>query len=392
MSRPTENVDILVSGCDVVTMDDAGTVLRDGAVAVDGEQDRLDRPGRSRCRDDEARRRCIDGADRIAMPGMIDGHVHTAQQLLRGKLSEIEPQGAAAQSAVEELLHPVRGHAGAGGRLSQRPRRLRQHDDVGTTCFAEAGGPHPDEMARAAVDTGIRGFVALSTVDHNTAFAGRTVPGSMMMTTTEAFDRNVALVKRWKDHPRVQAWMSMRQIIVCTPELIGRCRDAAQEHGVKIHTHLAEGTYEVDYALENYGKRPTEYLGDLGVLGRHLHCAHSVMLSADEMDLYVEHKLSACHCAMGNYGIGIPRLQEMWRRGRRYRPRHGRRRVRGHDGHLPGGACRADRAGGDDRASVSSAHTDERGGDAQNRHAGRRALARPGSTRSAASRSASAPI
>jgi cytosine/adenosine deaminase-related metal-dependent hydrolase len=36
---------------------------------------------------------------------------------------------------------------------------------VGTTCFAEAGGPHPDAMARAAVDTGIRGFVSLNTID-----------------------------------------------------------------------------------------------------------------------------------------------------------------------------------------------------------------------------------
>jgi len=33
---------------------------------------------------------------------------------------------------------------------------------VGTTCFAEAGGPHPDAMARAAIDTGIRGTARCS--------------------------------------------------------------------------------------------------------------------------------------------------------------------------------------------------------------------------------------
>jgi 5-methylthioadenosine/S-adenosylhomocysteine deaminase len=186
----------------------------------------------------------------------------------------------------------------------------------GTTCFAEAGGPHPDEMARAAEEIGIRGFVALSTVDQNTSFAGRGVPGSMMMTTAQALDRNVALARRWKGADRrVQAWMSMRQIIVCTPELIQALTGAAKEEGVRIHTHLGEGTYEVDYALENFGRRPTEYLDSLGALGPHLHCAHSVTLSAEEVDLYVEHKLTACHCAWGNYGIGVPRLQEMWRRG-----------------------------------------------------------------------------
>src|SRR5690606_10423220 len=89
---------------------------------------------------------------------------------------------------------------------------------------------------------------------------------------------------------------------------------AARDMGVKIHTHLAEGTYEVDYALEHYGKRPTEYLDDLGVLGKHLHCAHSIILTPEEVDLYEKHNVSACHCALGNYGVGIPRLQEMWRR------------------------------------------------------------------------------
>src|SRR6185369_12236157 len=62
---------------------------------------------------------------------------------------------------------------------------------VGTTCFADAGGPHPDEMGRAAIETGIRGFVALSTVDQ-----GDWVPPAMKMTTDEALKKNVDLVSQ----------------------------------------------------------------------------------------------------------------------------------------------------------------------------------------------------
>jgi 5-methylthioadenosine/S-adenosylhomocysteine deaminase len=51
------------------------------------------------------------------------------------------------------------------------------------------------------------------------------------------------------------------------------------------------------------------------VLSRHLHCAHSVLLAPEEVDLYQRYRVSACHCALGNYGIGVPRLLEMWRRG-----------------------------------------------------------------------------
>jgi len=185
---------------------------------------------------------------------------------------------------------------------------------VGTTCFFEAGGPHPDAMARAAVETGIRGIVSLSTIDQ-----GAHWPKSMITTTKKAYDANVALVKRWKGSKggpdRVQASLSLRQIMTCTPELIAAMAGAARALDVKIHTHLCEGAYEIDYALEKFGMRPAEYLQSLGALDRHMHCAHSVLLSENEMDLYVKHRPSACHCAFNNYHIGPHRLLEMWRRG-----------------------------------------------------------------------------
>ena len=185
---------------------------------------------------------------------------------------------------------------------------------VGTTCFAEAGGPHPDSVGQAALEVGVRGFVPLSTIDQSETI-GAAVPKSMLMTSDQALDRNVSLVKRWRDKDRVKAWLALRQIIVCSPGLIQSICAAARELDVKIHTHLCEGSYEIDYAAERFGKRPTEYLETMGVLSRHLHCAHSVLLSPEEIDLYVKHRLSACHCSFNNHTIGVPRLTEMWRRG-----------------------------------------------------------------------------
>ncbi|WP_244622678.1 amidohydrolase family protein [Microvirga brassicacearum] len=295
-------------------MNDGGTVIPDASIAISGGRIVWIGPSADANSLPEATN-VIDAAGHIALPGMVDAHVHTAQQLLRGKLAELSRKGPLRNPPWKNYYVPFEGllepeDVYLSGLVAYTNMLM-----VGTTCFAEAGGPHPDEMARAAVDVGIRGFVSLSTVDQNTGVAGRAVPDSMVMSTQQAYDRNVALVKRWRNEERVKAWLSLRQIIVCSPELITSLSDAAKDMGVKIHTHLAEGTYEVDYALEHFGKRPTEYLDDLGVLGRHLHCAHSVILSPNEVDLYVKHRVSACHCAFGNYGIGIPRLQEMWRRG-----------------------------------------------------------------------------
>lgn len=308
------SADLLVTGCDIVSLDDAGTVISDGAIAI--TEGTIVWTGRAAETDGvSVRGTVIDGSGHIALPGMVDAHVHTAQQLLRGKLAELSRSAPLRNPPWKNYYVPFEGLLEPEDVYLSGLVAYTNMLSVGTTCFAEAGGPHPDEMARAAVEVGIRGFVSQSTVDQNPDVAGRAVPGSMVMTTDEAYERNVALVKRWRNEDRVQAWLSMRQIVVCSPELITALAAAARELGVKIHTHLAEGTYEIDYALEHYGKRPTEYLDDLGVLGRHLHCAHSVILTPQEVDLYEAYRVSACHCAMGNYGIGVPRLQEMWRRG-----------------------------------------------------------------------------
>jgi 5-methylthioadenosine/S-adenosylhomocysteine deaminase len=310
-----DRVDILVTGCDAVTMDSAGRVLSDASIAIaDGRIAWIGPAAEAGALPRAAS--VIDGRGRIALPGMVDAHVHTGQQLLRGKLAELSrkaplrmPPWKNYYIPFEGMLEPEDVHL--SGLVAYTNMIMN-----GTTCFLEAGGPHPDEMARAAEEVGIRGFVALSTVDRNTDFAGRSVPGSMLMTTQQAYDRNVALVRRHKGAGRrVQAWMSMRQIIVCTPELTRGLADAALAEGVRIHTHLAEGTYEIDYALEHYGARPTNYLEKIGAIGPQWHCAHSVILMPEEVDLYKRHGLSACHCAMGNYGIGVPRLHEMWRAG-----------------------------------------------------------------------------
>lgn len=307
-------VDLLIKGCDAVTLDDAGAVISDAAIAVAGSRivwigptslaGRLPRPAS-----------VLDGAGRIALPGLIDAHVHTAQQLLRGKLAELSRKGPLRNPPWKNYYVPFESLLDAEDIYLSGLIAYTNMVRGGTTCFAEAGGPHPDAMGRAAKEVGIRGFIALSTVDRTTAVGGPGVPDAMLMTTDEAYKRNVELVRRWQGEELVRGWLSLRQIIVCSPELIKAMGAAARDLGVKIHTHLAEGTYEVDYALEKFGKRPTEYLDDLGVLGGHLHCAHSVILAPEEVDLYAKHRVSACHCAMGNYGIGIPRLHEMWRRG-----------------------------------------------------------------------------
>lgn len=311
-ARPADGpleVDLLLRGCAVVTMDARNTQIADGAIAI--RDRRIQWIGRARDASAQvSAKSVIDARGTIAMPGLIDAHFHTAQQLLRGKIVALARKRTLKNPVWKNYYIPFEAMLEPEDVYLSGLLAYTNMISVGTTCFAEAGGPHPDEMGRAAMDTGIRGYVALSTMDQ-----GDWVPPSMKMKTREALKRNVELVGRWRGNDRVGAWLSLRQIMVCSPALIRDMGAAAREHDVKIHTHLCEGTYEIDYALEKFGKRPAEFMTELGVFDRRLHCAHSVLLSPEEMDLYVEHRASACHCATNNYHIGPMRLLEMWRRG-----------------------------------------------------------------------------
>ncbi|MDH2091657.1 amidohydrolase family protein [Rhizobium pusense] len=307
-----ERADILIRRAYVVTLDPENRVFSDGAIAITGN--RIIWIGSSTEAAKIVASEVIDAYGQIVLPGMIDAHFHTGQQLLRGKLQAIGrkrplklPVWKNYLIPWESCLEPEDVHLSGLVAYSNMIQ-------VGTTCFAEAGGPHPDEMGRAALAVGIRGFISQSTVDQSENI-GATVPPNMLFTHDEALEKNVSLVNRWKDGDRVKAWMSLRQVIVCSPALIRDIAAEAKAADVKIHTHLCEGSYEIDYTAEKFGLRPTEWLDSIGVLSHRLHCAHSVLLSDREVDLYQKHRLSACHCAFGNYSIGHHRLIEMWRRG-----------------------------------------------------------------------------
>ena len=307
-----QTADLLVLGGDLVTMDADRRVVRGGAlVAHDGKIVWIGTS--TRAHELFEARRILDAHGCILLPGLVDTHFHTGQQLLRGKITELARRRQLKLPIWRNYLIPFESVLTEEDMYMSAQIAYANLLRVGTTCFTDAGGPHPHEMARAALELGIRGLVAQSTMD-----TGDGLPASMKFTTQEAIDRNLTLLKTWgvsATEQRVGAWLSLRQLLVCSRELWETFRDLADESGSRVHIHLAEGTYEVEYAAEHWGKRPAEYLEEIGFLGPRAHAAHSILLSADEVDLYAERQVSVAHCPLGNFIIGPPKVPEMRRRG-----------------------------------------------------------------------------
>lgn len=303
---------LMIRNGTLVTMDD-GLVINDGALMITDTRIADIGPaamlaGRQRA-DKE-----IDATGKIVMPGLIDAHYHTCQQFLRGTLASVIRQGNVRFPVWKNYLVPFESLLGEEDVYLSGLAAYTNMIRVGTTCVSEHGGRHPHQLARAMRQVGIRGLLAESTMDiHDPG-----LPPNMVFSTDDAVARNVALVRRWngQDVDTIRGCFSLRQIIACTPALIREIARLAEEHDVLVQTHLAEGTYEVEYAVNRYGLRPAEYMESLGALSPRLLAAHSVLLADNEVELYARYGVKVAHCPSGNFtGLGMTKLPLMRRLG-----------------------------------------------------------------------------
>lgn len=87
--------------------------------------------------------------------------------------------------------------------------------------------------------------------------------------------------------------------------------------GVRLHTHLAENTSDVDYSLERFGLRPGDYAASVGWLGEDVWHAHCVQLSDSAIEQFARTGTGVAHCPCSNLRLasGIAPLRKLLDRG-----------------------------------------------------------------------------
>jgi cytosine/adenosine deaminase-related metal-dependent hydrolase len=117
---------------------------------------------------------------------------------------------------------------------------------------------------------------------------------------------------------------SMRKLALapCSPfsvseDLMKRTAELARQHGVRLHTHLAETGDEDDYCVRIYGRRPLKLMEDCGFTGSDVWYAHGIFFNEDELDYLAKTGTGVAHCPSSNMrlGSGICRVREMLDRG-----------------------------------------------------------------------------
>jgi 8-oxoguanine deaminase len=260
--------------------------------------------------------RVIDASDMVVLPGLVNTHHHLYQTLTR------------ALPAVQNArlfdwlvyLYPIWANLTAEAVYHSALVGLAELLLSGCTTVSDhlylvPNDASHDHEIRAAQELGVRFHPCRGSMSLGRSQGGLP-PDSVVETEEEIIADCERLVARFHDPARY----SMLRIVVapCSPfsvtgESMRRSAAWAREHGLTMHTHVAETRDEEQFCLEKFGCRPVEYMRRLDWLGPDVWFAHAVYLNGDEIRLMAETGTGVAHCPSSNMrlGSGIAPIREM---------------------------------------------------------------------------------
>lgn len=236
----------------------------------------------------------VPGAGKLVMPGLADCHMHTGQQLLKGKVLDALPM------IWTRIMLPFESTLTEEKMELSASLAALEMIKSGTTAFVDAGSYHMEAAAEVYVQSGLRGLISASTMDE------KGLPDSIAHSAEEAVAQTDRLYDRYNGKGNLKVAYSLRSLISCSDELNLKAARRAKERGAKLQAHMNEYAGEVNYFLTNKRVRPFEYLDSMGILDENFIAAHCLLLSEREKEILAERDLKVCHCPFSNCGKGAP--------------------------------------------------------------------------------------
>jgi 5-methylthioadenosine/S-adenosylhomocysteine deaminase len=271
---------LLLTGGTVVTMDAAGRVIPDGAVAIDG--DRIVDVGPAadvRARVSGFER--IDTTGQIVLPGLINTHTHAAMVLFRGLADDLP-----LMRWLNDYIFPAEKKVVSADfvRTGTELAALEMIES-GTTTFVDMYY-FEEVVAEVAKRAGLRGILGQTVIKF---------PVNDAATPEEALKRAERFIAAWKQDPLVTPAIAPHSAYTVAPETLRAARALANTHAVPLLIHLAETRDEVDIIGKERHATPAAYLDGLGLWDGRTVAAHAVWLEDADLALLVRKHVGLAH-------------------------------------------------------------------------------------------------
>ena len=298
-----DQIDLIIEGDYVVTMDDDSNVVQNGAVAVDEGVIIAIGPAADINTEYDAAA-TLAGDNRIVMPGLINGHSHAAMTVLRGVADDL-----ALMDWLNNYIFPAEVEF-VDVEFVRIGTELACWEMIrgGTTTFVDMYY-YPDIIAQVVEQCGLRAFVSATVIDQRSPDAEDAAQG---------IEKGLEFVNRWKGrNSRIMPIFGPHANYTLNAEQLRATREAADDAGIPISIHMSESPFELEYSKQTYGMTSIMLFDSIGFLDGPTIGAHVVWPTEEEIPILAEKRVGVIHNPTSNMKIasGISPVTEMLQAG-----------------------------------------------------------------------------
>jgi guanine deaminase len=261
----------------------------------------------------------IEAADRLLVPGLVNGHTHAHGGLGKGAVGDRVPL---------EVFLSASGFI--NGSRTVEDKRLsatltavelvRKGCTAAYDLFVEYPVPSReglDAVAGAYGTVGMRAVIAPMMADHTLyeALPGLTesLPAHLQEQARRIkaapYEASVAAARdvlaNWRhDRDKLRPALGPTIPLHCSDAFLVECARLAEEYDVLLQTHLAESKTQAVLGYKKYGRSLVAHLQALNVLGPRLSAAHGIWLDSDDISRLAAAGVGVVHNPMSNLRLG----------------------------------------------------------------------------------------
>ncbi len=241
-----------------------------------------------------------DMSNKLLMPGLFNSHCHAAMTLLRGVGTGFALQEWLFDNVIpiEEKLVP--NDVKVGNQLA-----IMEMVSTGTVSFSDMYD-RPVSQMEAVTKAKIKINICRPII----SFVPEAEPEK-----NERFVESLWLYDNYHntDHGRIRIDLGIHAEYTSTEGSVGAYAVEAKKRNANIHVHVSETLKEHNKCKEKYGKTPTKWLNDLGILDTKCQFAHGVALEDEDLNIIKAKGITVVHNPSSNMklGSGFAKINKM---------------------------------------------------------------------------------
>lgn len=285
MAPAMREVDTIIAGGTILTLDEQDTRIVNGAVAIDG--DTIVQTGSSAAiKNQFVGRTLLDAENCLVMPGLVNCHTHAAMTCFRGVADDLE-----LMIWLNNYIFPLEAsHINREmvfwGSLLAAAEMIKS----GTTTFCDMY-LFEDEVARAAKQAGIRCVLGEGLLDF---------PSPAAATTVDGLASTRKLIEKWGDEPLINIIVHPHSLYACSPPALAAAKKIADEYNLPYALHLLENKAESVQLQQIFGQKALTFLKNTGYLTDRLLAYHCVVMDEQDIELFADQGCKVVHTPESN--------------------------------------------------------------------------------------------